>query len=172
MGALLVPSDYARPAPPAAIADAVELWARKSGRHARLEWNRVTSWWEIHLSLKPDDPQMRAYREGKVGEEPTETVPLIEWDGEKGAYAPIPIEQYGAAGVVFLLEKGDSWSGRGEFSSLQEAVTVAASRAREGRQRVKDQQRQWARDLGGDVRRSVLKIPYLPVGIDLKNPTR
>lgn len=172
MPALIVPSDYARPAPPAPIADAVELWARRSSRHAHLLFVVEMQWWEVHLTLRPDDKRLQAYREGRVSEEPKEVVQLIAWDEDAGRYTPIRLEEYGAGGIVSLLEKGDTWSGRGEFASLQDAVEAAASRARAGRQRVKEQQRQWARDFGDDQRRQVLQIPFHRVGIDLTQPNK
>lgn len=172
--------DHALPTPPAAVADAVELWARQYGRHATMKYVPLASppCWSVNLSLKPDDPALRPWQEGRASHKPTEGVLLIEWDAEagevspitgqrSGAYRPVDLEEYGPTGVVELLEKGNTWSGRGEFGSLAEAVVVAATRSREEREKIKARQRQWARDYAGDVRRQYLKIPFLPVGVAL-----
>ncbi len=133
--------------------------------------------WSVNLSLKPNDPALRAYQEGKATEEPTEGVLLIEWDdslgdmlpsGRKaGGYRAVNLEEYGAAGVVGLLEKGNTWSGRGDFGSMQEAVTAAASRSRESKNALREAQRQHVRDYAADTRRQYLEIPLIPVGVEL-----
>lgn len=164
---------------PVEVADAVELWARQYGRHATMKFVPEMGCWSVNLSLKPDDPAMRRYQEGVATEVPTEGVLLLEWDAtlgevdpltgrKRGAHRAVSLEEYGASGVVALLEKGNTWSGRGEFASLQEAVIGAATRNRERAEKVKESQRQWARDYAGDVRRQVCKIPYVRVGVELE----
>jgi hypothetical protein len=166
--------------PPVEIADAVETWARQYGRHATLRFvpHMQPPCWSVNLTLKPDDPALRRWQEGAASELPTEGVLLLEWDagageiqpatGEPaGAYRAVSLEEYGADGVVALLERGNTWSGRGEFASMQEAVTAAASRSREEKNRRRAQMRQWARDLAADQRRQILQIPLVPVGIAL-----
>lgn len=172
--------DHAAPIAPVEVADAVELWARQYGRHATLTFVPPMGCWSVNLTLKPDDPALKRYQEGEATEVPTEGVLLLEWDAEvgdpnpttgkkAGAYRAVNLEEYGPSGVVALLEKGNTWSGRGEFGSLQEAVIGAASRNREEAAKQKERQRQWARDYAGDVRRQTLKIPYVRVGVELGN---
>lgn len=171
--------DHNKPRPPLEVAEAVEMWARSHGRHATMEYVPPLRCWSVNLTLKPGDPALRRYQEGKAEEEPKEGVLLIEWDAASGApnpvtgapagaYRAVDLEEYGASGVVELLEKGNTWSGRGEFESLQEAVTAAASRNREQREKIKARQKEWARQFAGDVRRQYQGIPFLRVGIDLR----
>jgi hypothetical protein len=171
--------DHAAPLPPVEVADAVELWARQYGRHATLKYVPAMKCWSVNLTLPAGHPDLgRWQKEGSPGDAPTEGVVLIEWDATAGTlnpttgkpageYRAVNLEEYGAVGVVGLLEKGNTWSGRGEFASLQDAVVQAATRNRAEKEKVKAQGRQWAGDYAKDVRRSVLKIPYLPVGIAL-----
>ena len=183
---LLVRSDLARPMAPLEIQEAVQLWGRKSGRQARLVWTPAKRriwhegrwiWidtglecWCVELSLRPNDPTLRAWREGRLRQdsEPTETVLLIRWDSARQRYVPLDIEQLGASGVVRFLEQGDTWSGRGEFNSFTDAFQAAIRRYEDGVRRLREEARQWAIDVGRDVRRRTLKIPFLRVGIDLR----
>lgn len=168
------------PTPPVEIAEAVELWARQYGRHATMKFipHMQPPCWSVNLSLKPGDPALKRWQEGKAEHEPTEGVLLLEWDaalgetnphtGRKaGAYRAVNLEEYGPTGVVELLEKGNTWSGRGEYGSLAQAVVAAATRSREAKEKTRAQMRQWSRDLAADQRRQILKVPFHRVGIAL-----
>lgn len=185
---LIVPSDYARPMAPLAIQEAVQLWGRTAGRTAKLVWvapnERVWSddlrvfidvhgglaCWSVQLSCRVGDPGLKAWQEGrsKQAAEPTESVLLIEWDTKAGQYVPMKLEQYGSAGIVGFLEKGDTWSGRGQFNSLAEAFHFAREQSKEGAAKLKQTQRNWSRDFMSDIRRQFFKIPFHRVGIDLR----
>ena len=108
------------------IADAVELWARRSGRHATIGWvptDPPTP--QVRITLKPDDGRLEAYRQGLVSEEPVETVELVDWEEGSLQSTPLNLGDLGVSGVMEILEKGDTWSGRGEYDSLQQGVTAA-----------------------------------------------
>lgn len=174
--------DHALPTPPLEVAEAVELWARKYGRHATLVYVPPMKCWSVNLSLKPGDPALKRWQEGKADREPTEGVLLIEWDptlgdlnpatGEKaGGYRAVDLEEYGPSGVVDLLEKGDTWSGRGEFASMQEAVVGAASRWRNQKEATKAKLRSEAGYHAKHERRLYTGNPLVSVPANL-NETR
>lgn len=105
------------PKAPHELQDEVELWARKSGRHAKLHFIPVGGWF-CRITLRSDDPRMKAYREGLVPDPPGEDVWFHEPYGDKGEYRCLDIMQMGASGIKAFLEKGDTWSGRGEYDSI------------------------------------------------------
>lgn len=134
----------ARPIPPAWFADAVELWARKSGRSSSTRWEPKVSCFVSFFSRRADDPVMRAVQEGKAANEgepfywhefkkdarPSPFVP-----GKRiGGHVPLDIEQLGVNGVTARLEKVDIHSGRGEFASL-DALTDAVIAKNERREK-------------------------------------
>lgn len=167
--------------PPVEYADAVELYFRKSGRHGRLYWVPAIRTWVIRVSLRPTDPRMKAYREGRLDEEPFEQIELSEWKPEAhrlpdGRQVPggvgYALEELGVSGLISFLEKADLWSGRGEFNSLSEAVRKQREMQKEAQEKATMRLREAARDRALDRRRTFLKIPFLGVGIDLKRPAK
>lgn len=166
----------AHPIPPAAVADEVELYAREWGRHGKLEWNPHARCWLVRFSLMPNDPRNLLMQTQQV--EQTEDVWLMEPHPERGKrlangqrigpYRSLDIEQLGPSGVRAFLERTNTWSGRGEFGSLGEAVKKNADDVRDHKRKVREDAREGARDLARDVRRQVNKIPLITTGIDLK----
>lgn len=157
-----------RPQPPAPVADAAERWARKHGRHARIEWVSRMHCFVVRLELRPNDPLLGAWRAGQIGgEKPTEDVFLHEWDTERGRYVALNLDDLGATGLTRLLEMGDTWSGRGEFKSLYHAFLAARKSQREANEKTYKHRKQNAIDRGREVRRQVLGIPFERVGVDL-----
>ncbi len=157
---------------PVEIADAVENWARKWGRHATIGWLPTTPPIpQVRLTLKPDDGRLSLYREGRIAEEPVETVELVEWDEAQGCYVGLNLMELGAGGVVEILDRGNSWSGRGEYGSLQEAVTAAAERQRQTLERTREYLRGEARALADDMERPGYERPagyrHIPVTVDI-----
>jgi hypothetical protein len=160
---------HIRRTPPVDIADAVQLWAREQGRRfGRLEWNAMLDCWVIHLGRKLTDPMMREYQEGRLAEEPTESVMLNEWDPKRKRYVALRLEEYGASGIRNLLDEANTWSGRGRHNSIQEGI--AAVRAHN--QKIRERQRKTVREAGQETgwlhRRRLLGIPYVQTGIDLR----
>lgn len=164
---------------PVEFADAVEEHFRKTGRHGRLYWVNNPPMWVIKVTLRPDDGRLRAWQEGRLSEEPFEQVELVEWkpdavtlpDGRVlPGYVGLPIEELGVSGLINFLEKGDVLSGQGEFESLSAAVAYQWKNQREEYNRARLEQRDSAVRRAKDRRRTLLKIPFLGVGIDLQKP--
>lgn len=166
------------PTPPVEIADEVELYAREHGRHGKLEFvptmlrGRVViqGTWRVCLTLKADDKRLLPYRRGEIADEPTEDVWLHERD-EDGTYQPLNIVEMGASGVRQFLERGNLWSGRGEFDSLEDQRRKARAHNEAFRQKTYQDQEDAVRQMARDTRRKRLKIPFLPVGIRLTGKT-
>lgn len=130
---------------PPELQEEVELFARKSNRTARLHFVPYGGWF-ARFELRSNDPVLRLYQEGKVGEPPTEDVffhvkreqfnrklhPCIPGHEPKPhnprdfrAFIPLDILQLGRDGVRNFLEAGDTWSGRGVFNSQLDALKAA-----------------------------------------------
>lgn len=166
---------------PVEYADAVEKYFRRSDRHGRLYWVPAIRTWVIKVTLRPDDPRMGAWREGRLTEEPFEQIELAEYkedavrlsDGRViPGYVGYDLEELGVSGLVNMLEEADVQSGRGRFNSLSEAVAFQRQAQKDAHERARKAQRDAAVDRSLDRRRSVLKIPFLGVGIDLKRPAK
>lgn len=158
------------PVPPADVSEAVVRWFRDNGgRHARLEWHGLLGCWVIHVTRRSDDPLQDLVRTGRIAEA-TESIALHRPAGPGLGYAPMDLEQMGVSGVLEMLDRSNTWSGRGEYASLAEAVAAhgAAQRAQEEKMETDayDNGRHW----GAERRRHALGIPVVPVGIDLNAP--
>jgi len=176
------------PKAPTEIADAVELYAREWGRHAKIycvpilfvhgRIERVA--WVVRMTLRPDDKRLQLYQQGKVEREPTEDVWLVEPNPNEGqpisgapgirepAVVGLKIEELGAGGIREYLQRGNTWSGRGEHASLEEQARKAKQHNEEMRVAFREEQKVESRHEQSDKRRWRFRIPFLPVGIDLK----
>ena len=164
---------------PLEFQDAVELHFRKTGRHATVVWiPEPVCQWQVRITLRPDDPALRAYQAGEVEEEPVETVEITYFNEDVGLYVGYELDELGVSGLVEMLEKGDMWSGQGRFGSIQEAMTYQVQTQRSQRERLKQAMRDEALAVGRDVQKRVLNEPVLPVGISFnesppdKGPTQ
>ena len=175
-GGLIVRGLHEPPRPPVEIADEVEAYARQSGRHATLRFNPtllkhgrvVAGTWVVRMTLKADDEVLSLYQEGKVAEPPTEDVWLHVPDPTYSTgYRPLDLVQLGAGGVRTFLEKGNLWSGRGEFTSLDEQVRKVREQNERQRTKNREQHKEANRFEQLEKRRWRLKIPFLLVEIDL-----
>lgn len=154
---------------PPDIQEVVELHARKSGRTGKMHFAPGAGWF-ARFSLRPNDPRLRAYQEGSAPEPPTEDVffRVPDPNGTRpGDSIPLDIMQLGPSGVKEFLERGDTWSGRGEHESIEAAARKAREHNKTVGPKAKEQAREETRDMVNDRRRSILKIPYHRVGIDL-----
>lgn len=166
---MIMTPNLIRPTPPADISDAVQLWARQQARRfGRLEWNDMLNAWVIHFGRRESDPMMREWQEGRLEQEPTESVILHEWDLATKRFTPFMLGEYGAEGIVRLLDEANMWSGRGHCDSIQEAVAAVRAHNTRTRERHHKEAREYGSDRWTDRRRAVLNIPFLPVGIDLR----
>lgn len=164
------------PRAPVAIADAVELYARETrgfGQHATLRFIPVTGTvgcWQVRFTLKPDDPRMRLYQEGKIAEPPKEIVWLHEPIGPDEEpitptyrYRPLDIVALGPSGIREWLDRGNLWSGRGEQESLEKQVQASVDASAEQSAKRRADAEFNTRALVRDRRRWYQRIPFLPV---------
>lgn len=134
-------------APPEVSAE-VELYARESGRTGSIHYvPPPVAAWEVRLSLKPNDKRLLAWQQGLAPEPPVESVLLVANNPKPGGrpFVALDVHQMGPSGVRAFLEKGNSWSGRGELGTIEEAT----KKARENDQSRREKDRENALD---DVR--------------------
>lgn len=167
------------PQAPPDLQEAVELFARKSGRTARLHFVPYGGWF-ARFELRSNDPRMKLWKEGRAEQPPTEDVWFQKDNPRAGQVIPgthgrreapyiqLDIIQMGASGVTEFLERGDTWSGRGQHSSVVEAVKAASDIEAARKVKNKKNAREHSQDIARDTRRTRLKIPFLGVGIDFK----
>ena len=150
--------------------EAVELWARQWGRHGRIEWNGFTNGWVIHLTRKADDPLMKAYRDGVLDHEPTESIPLTMFDPKKG-YVSVGLDEIGVGGILDLLDEGNIWSGRGAYESHEDSMNAKRARNDEKRRLDREAQKERGQEMAAQSRRKVFDLPLVPVSQSLSTST-
>lgn len=173
MGTLIIPGRLSEaPRAPAAVQEAVEVWARGSGRHARVEWVPLLACWAVLIDRKAGDPALRMEHEGLINPEMAnegfrdylltcsryEVVPLQEPAGEDQGYTAYGLEELGAEGVVAFLQQRDTWSGRGEYRSLEVSIQATRDRNTAHRERMERDAIQGAREDARDIRSQLLGI--------------
>lgn len=175
------------PVAPVDIADEVEHWARLHGRHASIQFvptqffhGRIFNGsWVVRLTLRSNDKRLLAYQQGKVAEEPMEDVwlqvpnpkanqPIGTTGLRELPFLPLDLHQMGASGVREFLERGDMWSGRGEFRSLEQQMRMARDARAIDKYRHRERHKNSVREKMLEWRRRLFKIPLHRVGIDLK----
>ena len=166
----------------------MELYAREWGRHATIHCvpllfvhgriERVA--WVVRMTLRPNDKRLKLYQEGSVSRKPTEDIWLVERNPKEGesisgapgirepAVVGLKIEELGAGGIREYLQRGNTWSGRGEHASLEEQARKAKQHNKEMRENFREHQKEESRQEQVDRRRSRFKIPFLRVKVDLK----
>lgn len=178
------------------IQEEVELYARESGRHARVHFVPGGGWF-ARFTLRTSDPRMELYQKGLVEDPPGEDVwfhvqnpneqeglhasqlkslrvpicwPVIRMENGRCRmpFIPLDILQMGPSGVREFLERGNTWSGRGEHSSHEEALNRARAAEKASKERLRSSDQEDARKMALDRRRWWFKIPFVPVGIDLR----
>ena len=171
------------------FSEAVIEWGRTYGLDATLEWAPdPANAWIVKIALKPNDPRRRA----GDADDHFETVVLHDWhepewfraNGKShkcrrnarnrmvpSFYAPT-LDEMGVTGIIARLERGSLTSGRGEHGK-KTAEQIQEDRRQQFRAD-KDRRRRRMRDEAVaeslDKRRSRLKIPFLPVGIEFRRP--
>lgn len=171
----------AAPDAPYDIADECEQWARQSGRTGTLHFvptlmhgDRIVSGtWMLRLSLRPNDKRMQLYQQGMAPEPPTEnvwfhrspTADEISKGAKPDALIPLDIQQMGASGVREFLERGDTWSGRGQYASIQDEMRKKDAANEAAQERQVESLRDRARQRAKDMRRQILKIPFIRGGL-------
>ena len=175
-------SDASRIAP-AEYRDAVELFARQYGGHGDVIWiPNPGNVWQARLELAPNDPRRKAQEFESVLLHRFVSPQGREWNDPKvrdrlrkdrfnrpvPGYVSYELDEIGVERLTDFLERGSLLSGRGEFTSAEDALRVVMQQnAQVSGTRFKDAKDQ-AMQRSEAYRRSLLKIPYLPVGIDLQ----
>lgn len=148
--------------------DAVQSWGRSKGRPARLAYVPAIKTYVVEIDLKPDDPRLRAFKEGRLGIEPKESVylhyqPLDESGSPKrGGYVPLNLTDLGVEGLMEILHRGDVTSGRGEFKDFMDAVNEAGRRNDRLKNAIRDAARDNARQRGRDLTRFRTPKSFVP----------
>ncbi len=164
------------PRAPSAFQEEAELWARGSGRHAKLHFAPNGTWF-VRVSLKSDDGRLRLHQMGLADEPMGEDVWLhlpnphegkVIGDVRQGPYIPIDLEQLGVSGLREFLDRGDTWSGRGEYLSLVDQLRKVEETNEEVRVRHRAFHKEESRHEMRQSRRFRLKIPFLPVEFDFE----
>lgn len=170
---LSVPSRGSSARVPPDIHEAVELWAREHGRHGRVvlidHFDPPLP--QVRLTPPPGDPRKKQVQEGEISrEDAEETVELHYWDEDKMQYVPYRLEELGVSGVMRILNRGNTWSGRGEFDSVEDAVDHAQEERKEAQKKLhedrKDDLKHAAR---GPTRRRIMGLPAARVAEDLSS---
>lgn len=160
---------------PAEFADAVELYARKSGRSGKLKFvPPPVNCWVVELSLKANDKALAGFQAGKLEDEPTEIVylwrPSTPTESAKRGSAHLvgyKLDELGVTAMIELLERTDTFSGRGQYASHTEAARDQFDKGEAARAKIVAERRENTRDMAEEYRRSINKIPLLGVGIEL-----
>ena len=135
--------------------------------------------WQVRLYLRGDDP--RRTNDPSTHFEP---VLLHEWvdpaeephhpkldrlatKGRPGFIAH-ELEDLGISGLISILQQGSVLSGRGDYKSAEHALHASMKRETERQAKARDDAKDNATQRLKQSRRRMLKIPLVPVGIELK----
>lgn len=151
------------------ISDEVELWAREHGRHGRCVWNPVLRCAEIQLELKADDPRMKGWQEGRLKTKPVESIYLHRQEVRGGPFVAVDLNELGASGVRAWLDRGNMWSGTGEYPNLHTACMAADRHNLELEEKMKAEAVENARLRARDNKRQIFDLPLVHVPADLES---
>lgn len=152
---------------PVEVQDEVELWARDQGRHARIVWLPQMGCACVEIDLRPGDPRLGAWQEGRLKHEPKERVYLHRYDKAKRCWVGVPStpSELTPDHVRGWLDRGNLWSGRGEHRArnIHEACVAADERNEEHRKAIRREVEANTRDRARDRRRQALGLPLVAV---------
>ena len=86
----------------------------------------------------------------------------------QGRFIPLDLSHLGVSGVREFLEKGNTWSGRGEYLSLVDQLQQVREANETARVNNRAEHKEANRHEMRESRRFRYKIPFLPVGINLR----
>lgn len=130
---------------PLDIEEAIILYFRNtSGRGARVDFSPTLQCPVILVDLRPDDPRLKAWRDGRLKVEPKETIFLHH--RVDGHLVPLPLEEYGPGGITEWLARADVMSGRGEYRNLTAAVQGELTKNEDKKRELRKQMEEAARD--------------------------
>ena len=159
---------------PVDVRDAVELWARQNrGTHGTIVWNQVMNCWEIQFELKPDDPRMKSWRDGRLRVKPMEPVFLHRQKrSANGTPTPhwecVPLEELGVSGVLRWLDEGNTTSGTGRYQSFDAACKASDAHNEALKAKIQQVAEENAGLRARDNRKRLLKTPWTTVPADLE----
>jgi len=182
------------PKVPWELQDTVELYARESGRHAKLHLIPGGGYF-ARLTLRDSDKRLSLVQSGKT-EELHEDVwfnvpnpnqvdgvslaqlksmglpflwPMISMvNGRcRQNYLPLDVRAMGVEGIKEFLERGNMWSGRGEFNSPEEQLRKAREWKKDEQAKFKAFHNDENRMEQRSKRRWRFKIPFVPVLKDI-----
>lgn len=186
--ALWLPPSASKRQAPNEFREAVGSWARQYGGMGDVVWvAEPINCWAVRLSLKDGDPRLRNPDEGTHFEQTL----LHEWvdprrepdhpkrdklrrdarNSRMPGYAAIELEELGVEGLIQILDKGSTMSGRGEFQSPMDAFRHVQNRHREDREKVREAALDTARQRVTARRRQALGIPFVGVIANLTTDT-
>ena len=171
---------------PVEFRDAVELFARSIGCHGDLVWVDHANCWQVRLSLGENDPRRRDGSEWETHElqqfvHPDPNNPAYPRHDRSlldklprhpssnrlmPAYVAYELGDLGVGGLTEWLQRTSLVTGRGEIKSPMQALQKTVGDQRASLERARKDAKQLARDKAIATRRRVLKIPFLPVGIE------
>ena len=146
------------------------------GRTVKTEFIPHLNCWVAMVSLRTNDPTLEAWQQGRTEREPTEDVIFHEPNPLAGQivqgrrqppFVALDLNSMGRLGVREFLERGNTFSGTGEFASIAEAARASDERGTAGQEKIRRDAKNDAVDMAMEVRRQVEKIPFHRVGIDL-----
>lgn len=165
---------------PVEYSDAVEQWAREHGGHAKLVWlEHPMNCWCVKLSFRIGDPRCGSDMDGEpvllhdwwTAEQWAKRKPKFARRHKRlntimaGNYA-YELDELGVAGIIERLDRGNILSGRGEFKSVQDAGDRQSQKHKDDMDKLRRNQMDDAGHRARDKRRSLYKIPFLPVGVE------
>jgi len=165
---------------PLEFTEAAAKWARANGGDAKIVWYpEPMNVWAVILKYKVGDPRSGSEEDGEpillhdwwTKEEWAERKPhMARRDARNniraGAY-PYDLHELGVEGMLEFLNKTNILSGRGEYDSAQAAVDHQKEAHETRRERLRLSKQSDAKHRARDLRRSLFKIPFLSVGIEL-----
>jgi hypothetical protein len=150
------------------FADAVEIWCREHGRHGTMVWNPVLRCPDIRMDLKPDDPRLEGWQNGRLKHKPYEHVYLHHQTEIGGPLVAIDLYELGIEGLKERLDRGNLMSGRGEYDNIYNATLAVDAHNLEVEQKMKDTAIENARLRARDNKRRILDQPLVAVPDNLE----
>lgn len=139
------------------------MWAREHGSHAKIVWNTLMQCAEIQFDLKPGDPRLKGWQEGRLPFEPKESVFLHRQAGPGEPYKAVSLQDLGVSGVIKWLDEGNLLSGRGRHAGLDAACKAADRKNQELEAAMERAAVENARDMAREHRREFFELPMVGV---------
>ena len=176
------------PKAPVEYREVVAQWSRDhDGAGADIVWvTDPVNTWQIRLNLKTGDPRLQDRSSDLF-----EAVLLHQWvhpdqdplnplkdrcrrhtrtNRLMPSYVALRLEELGIQGILTVLDKGSLMTGRGEFKSAEQCMKSVLDKKYSDHKKMVASKRQNVGDRSKDLRRTLFKIPFMSVGIELSPP--